>query len=408
MDYDEIMKTRFGATTLPKSTGDTGKDKERIVQWLLEIAFFRDFIYRNPEGKTKGKELSDVLIIYDDIVIIVQVKTHDSSKPAEEWIKKELPHGLKQLKGSYRMIKDRIVTNFENEILKTKIEIEPTKHRFIYGIVILACDSQKVDPLKYIDKDDVPDFTYHIFSLHDFETILQRMDTPGDFLSYYDLRFGARLEIKPKLQDEGNTMKKMLPLLPNLLGENFKKLTPEKQEKNLGLWERKLTSDANILPQYEYSVLIDDIIARVHDTDENLYAMDEKGKITNQRIAEFFGYVDRERRIALGKRMYECAKDATDGNSHWFPHCQRAAKRTFVYLYTSMSREDRRKFLLGLVIAAQRKYGFPRVLGIATNPLGQGGRAYDFVLLKENISENQLGGFSDIDKLFEGDDEPLL
>ena len=408
MDYDEIMKMRFGASPIPQPTGNAGTDKERIVQWLLEIAFFRDFIYRNPEGKKKGKELSDVLIIYGDVAIVVQVKTQDSSKPVDNWIKKELPEAIKQLKHSYRMIKDKVVTKFTNEMLKTQIEIDPSKHKWIYGIIILACESQKCDPLLYVNRDDIPDFAYHIFSLHDFRIILQRMDTPGDFLSYYDLRFWARNKLKPKLQDEENTMKKMIPLLPNLLGDNFQKLTPEKQEKTLGLWQRKLTTEANTLPQCEYSLLIDDIIARVHDTDEDLYAMDEKGKIENQRIVEFFGYVDRERRIALGKRMYDCAKSAMDGRNHWFPHCQRAAKRTFVYLYTNDSREGRRTFLMALVIAAQKKYGFPQVLGIATNPLGQGGRAYDFILIEEHLPENELKNLNGIEELLNKPDQPLL
>ena len=408
MDYDEVMQTRFGATPISKPTGDAGVDKERIVQWLLETAFFRDFVYRNPEGKKRGKELSDVLIIYDDTVIIVQVKTHDSSKPIDEWIKKELTNALKQLKGSYRMIKDRIVTKFTNELLETKIEIDPERHRWIYGIVVLACESPICDPLQYIEKENIPEFAYHIFSLSDFDIVLQRMDTPGDFISYFELRFWARNELKPKLHDEENTMKRMIPLFPDLLGDRLKQLPPEKKEKTLGLWRRKLTAGANTLSHYEFSMLIDDIIAKCHETDEDLYAVDEKGKINNQRIAEFFGYIDRERRIALGKRMYDCAKSAMDGKGHWFPYCQRAAKRTYVFLYSNENRGDRSKFLMALVIAAQKKYGFQRVLGVATNSLGQGGRAYDFVLLEENISGDLTKDFFDPDEFFKGEDQSLI
>lgn len=384
MDFDQIMKKRFNATPMPQLTGNGGKDKELIVQWLLEILFFRDFIYRNPSGKTKGKEFSDALIIYNDTIIIVQVKAHESKKNIHDWIKKELPSALKQLKGSYRFLTNGIVKDFENEILGTKIHIDLNKHKSIYGIVILSHESPEYDPLYYINKNDIPNFLFNIFSLNDFKLVCQRFDTAGDFIPYLEMRYDAAAALKPKIQDEDNYMRKIIPLLPKivpkLFGDSFQKLAPEKQDKTLETLVIRLSRNSTDHPDYQYSLLIDDIIARTHSIDSKLYPINRKTELYSHQIAEILGYLTRERRIVIGKKMYNYAEKARDGKDHYFARCQRPIGQTYVFLFTSRNRRERSKYLSMLARAAQVKYGFPNVLGITTEPIGPG-RSYDFILL---------------------------
>ncbi|GAI93734.1 unnamed protein product, partial [marine sediment metagenome] len=151
MDLSEIMNRRFESTPIPSLTGDAGKDVESIIQWLLEFSLLKDFVYRNPK-KENGKEFSDAVVIYDDIVIIIQIKTQESPKDPIQWTKKYLQKAINQLNGSYRMLREGIVKEFENEVLGTKIKIDLTKHKCIYGVIILAQCSQPYNPLNFISQ----------------------------------------------------------------------------------------------------------------------------------------------------------------------------------------------------------------------------------------------------------------
>jgi hypothetical protein len=44
----DLMGFRYDATPLPLPTDDMADDAEKIVQWFLECAFFKPFVYRNP------------------------------------------------------------------------------------------------------------------------------------------------------------------------------------------------------------------------------------------------------------------------------------------------------------------------------------------------------------------------
>ncbi len=55
LDLDKLSKLRFGMSEVPKIGGQPGIYEEKWSQWFLERSFFRDFVYRNPRGKKKGK-----------------------------------------------------------------------------------------------------------------------------------------------------------------------------------------------------------------------------------------------------------------------------------------------------------------------------------------------------------------
>lgn len=73
LDLDRLAKLRFGMSEVPKIGGQPGTYEEKRGQWFLERSFFRDFVYRNPRGK-KGQELADAVVLFDDVVLMVQIK----------------------------------------------------------------------------------------------------------------------------------------------------------------------------------------------------------------------------------------------------------------------------------------------------------------------------------------------
>lgn len=382
MDLPEIMNKRFESTLIPALTGDTGKDVELIIQWLLDFSLFKDFVYRNPK-REKGKEFSDAVVIYDDTVIIIQIKAQESSKDPIQWTEKHLQAAIKQLNGSCRMLREGIVTEFENEVLGTKIQIDLTKHKCIYGVIILAQFSQPYNPLSFISQSNWPNIPFNIFSLNDFEIACRRMTTAGDLICYLELRCVAKEKIKILINDEENNMRKMVPLLPQLISTNsFRKLELRKQEITTKIFSKKLKGEITSDPDFKYSLLVDDIISRAHDIDTSVFGDSEEAKILAHNIASCLGYLTRERRIIIGKKLLQLADKARDGSIYTYVHLQRPIKQIYIYIFTSANREDRCQYLEALCSAAQVKYEYNKVLGIITEPIGSG-RSYDFVFLEE-------------------------
>jgi hypothetical protein len=129
-----------------------------------------------------------------------------------------------------------------------------------------------------------------------------------------------------------------------------------------------------------YGLAIDDMIARVHDVDPDLPWNKSDGR-GSMRVAQFLGWLTRDRRIRLGKRIIAACEAARDGQVHYFPHVQPSRGTACVYLATSQSRPDRVKTLEFLVSYAHMKYGVRQCLGVATEPIGAG-RSYDCIVTR--------------------------
>lgn len=382
MNLSEIMNSRFEATPIPSLTGDAGKDVESIIQWLLEFSLLKDFVYRNPD-REKGKEFSDAVAIYDDIIIIIQIKTQKSSRNPIGWAEKNLQKAIKQLNGSFRMLSEGIVTEFKNEVLGTKIKIDLAKHKCIYGVIILAQSSQPYNPLNFISQSNWPKIPFNIFSLNDFEITCRRMTTAGDLIVYIELRWDAKDEIKILINDEENNMLKIAPLLPQLLrNSSFRKLELSKQENTIKIYSKKLKEEIMLDPDFKYSLLVDDIISRAHDIDISVFGDSEDVKNSAHKIAICLGYLTRERRIRIGKKILEFAIKAKDGRVHKFVHLQKPIKQIYLYIFGLIDQKDLGEYLKALCAAAQVKYGYNKVLGILTEPIGNG-RSYSFVFLEK-------------------------
>lgn len=149
------------------------------------------------------------------------------------------------------------------------------------------------------------------------------------------------------------------------------------------------------------------MIARVHDFDPELpwNKGKDKGPVSME-VARFLGWLTRERRIRLGKRIIRACEAARDGKLRYFPHVQPSRGTACVYLITSQSRADRLKTLDFLVSYAHmkygEKYGVRHCLGVATEPIGKG-RSYDFVVTRTSAPQELLDHLKTFDDPFSSD-----
>jgi hypothetical protein len=102
---DELTSLRFGMSEMPKPGGAPGDYQEKLTQWLLERSFFRDFTYRNPQGKKKGEELADAVVLFDDVALLVQVKAQHGNHEAQAWATEATLKALKQVRSTHDNLK---------------------------------------------------------------------------------------------------------------------------------------------------------------------------------------------------------------------------------------------------------------------------------------------------------------
>ena len=384
MDIYEQMTTRFAATYMPVPSAEVTKDNERLTQWYLEHSFFRDFVYRNPVGR-KGKEFSDALVVYDDTIIVIQNKTQGSPRSPEDWAESAVNDAIRQLRGSFRMIRDELVQEFENDVLCTKMRIDLTKHIHIYGMVVLAQDCRPYDAYRLIQKDNWPNNPFAVMTLNDLLETIDRMDTAADFITYFELRYDATRAglCAALMNDEINTMIRIGESLPKLLQRSLSSAAPDVRERTLRLQRQNLVTRIKDRTDYKFSVLVDDIIARANDVDPDLVEDLGKARDLAHVVGQTYGFLDRERRIAIGKWMLDAAVSARSQENRIIVHIRRPIGQIFIYLFTKADRKLRREYLYAISSVAQEKYKFNKVMAMATEPADTGGRSYDFVHLKE-------------------------
>lgn len=167
-----------------------GKKAEEIVHDLAQKTFLTDWCYLNPK-LPDNKELCDLLIVFDNIAIIWQVKDlkiNSNGKHNESEVKKN----LRQLSGAKRQLFDLKTPIILNNPRRGEERFNPEVIKKIYLISALMGQEE----MFYVPIDTVKQLTVHIFSKESIEIILNELDTISDFCEY--------LKQKEKLIDKKN------------------------------------------------------------------------------------------------------------------------------------------------------------------------------------------------------------
>jgi len=376
---EKLSKLRFGMSEVPKIGGQPGTYEERLSQWFLERSFFRDFVYRNPQGKKKGQELADAVVLFDDVVLMVQVKTQCGKHDPMSWATEKLLEAFKQLCKTHKNLVDGNIKKLKNDFYGD-ISFDPQHYPNRLGLVILAHDSNPYIAAQLVPEILTAGFPVHVFSLKDFAMVASRFDTAGDLITFLELRTDIAPKIQLVVQDETCNIARMLPHVKEIYEAHLSDTSPAKLERMAKSFEEAATGKLIESQDWIYSLSIDDMIARVHDVDPNLPW--NKDKVDNRgslEVARFLGWLTRDRRIRLGKRIIAACEEAKDGRVHYLYHLQRSRGTFWITLVSSLDRLERVKALQFYVDYAQMKYGVRECLGVATEPIGNG-RSYDFVV----------------------------
>lgn len=377
-DQGKLATLRFGMSEVPKVGGQPGTYEEKWSQWFLERSFFRDFVYRNPRGKKKGQELADAVVLFGDVALLVQVKAQCGKHDPLSWATEKLLEAFKQLQKTHASLSGGEIKKLRNDFYGD-IAFDPKSYPNQIGLIILTHDSEPYIAAKLAPELLTASFPIHVFSLKDFATIASRFDTAGDLITYLEMRGDVAAKEPFFVQDEVGNIARMLPHVESVLRAHMSPTRDEIMKKTVEAFERVATGKLVESPDWRYGLAIDDMIARAHNVDPGLAWNTRAGAAIE--VAQFLGWLTRERRIRLGKRIIAACEAARDGKVHYFPHIQESRGTACVYLVSSLSRADRVETLQFLVSYAHMKYGVSKCLGVATEPIGKG-RSYDFVVTR--------------------------
>ena len=173
---------------------------ERFVFVLCRKSFLRLWSYANPQGKDRGKELCDVLVVCPPDVIIFSVKDvafkrgNEAEVGRSRWLKRAVEDSVKQIYGAERHIRSapHVIRSDGSSGLALPALPELRVHR-----VAVAAGSQGKVPIHF---GDFGKGFVHIFDEISAQTLLSELDTVADFIDYLAAKESFCSQVKHMIQ----------------------------------------------------------------------------------------------------------------------------------------------------------------------------------------------------------------
>lgn len=408
-----------------------GKMMEDEAQRSVERAFSPLFVFRSPrKDEDKNKEVTDVLVPWDDLALVIQVKaqalspedpritgaepsTKASSDPLE-WAQSNLEKAGRQVKGAVRTIRAGRMTEVENP-LRGRVSFDEKQIRWLYGLVVLEHQSAPYDPFQLVPELEKTTVPLHVLSYCDFANLAILLDTPADLITYLETRSDVLLPtLKPKVHEEQQVFRYYVENLEDLQafraekrGDDFSKDDAKPYAENL----RRLWNDD--LPEAGLGAVVDHIIERAHEHDPSLGPIQtehEYEPADTVLIATELSKIPRVRRIALGQSFWRTIWRADEEKAQRI-HRSYSKGRDECLLFLASprpitERDQWRKDLEMLTWMLKHHHQAKTAMGIATQAGENAGRSYDFVYLEGDPIENEEASLAA--KEFFGDGGSLM
>lgn len=345
-----------------------GREAEQLVQDLALKTFLIDWCYLNPR-LPDGKELCDLLVMFDNIAIIWGVKDLKLDETGK-YKKSEIEKNLRQISGARRQL-------FE---LKTKIELEnprrgkelfdPATISEIYLISVLMGEEQ--DLFRFIER--VKNYTVHVFTQGFTGIILDELDTISDFCEYLHDKEDFINKQSQKISIYGGEEELLTYYLMN--NRSFERLRKFTNILFLegGSWkhfQKKPEYKAKKL-QDEISYIWDNIINTIHT-----------GGSEYEEVARELARPNRFERRMLSKAFFNAHVKAQN-RTGWFSRRLPSERVTycFAFLDDKYPMEYRKSLLRTICWIARGKFQNNRkVIGIATEKTIMPECSYDIFLI---------------------------
>jgi hypothetical protein len=134
-------------------------------------------------------ELSDAVVIWEDTVTLFEVKTRGVKKLADVgWLREKIGEAVDQLNKKILLFKSGGVV-LRNE-WRGEVTVNPEKIKDYYGVIVLMADFE--DPFEWRELADEEfrraTIPIQVFTFFDLAELLRFVDTPIDFVVYFENR----------------------------------------------------------------------------------------------------------------------------------------------------------------------------------------------------------------------------
>jgi len=307
---------------------------------------------------------------------------------------------LEQVRATHKSLTSGMVKTLTNEVYG-RLDFDPAKYPNMYGIIILAQESDPFDPCEFVPELKEPGLPVFVFSLADVELLTHRFDTAADFIHFIELRNDTSAKGNFLVNDEEKNLARMIDFAPDIYKVRMRPISSEVLARTVEAFLQKASGELVRSEEWRYGLVVDDMIARAHDVDASL-PWNTGPASTAAGVARFLGWLSRDRRIKLGQRVLNaCIKSEATGEPKYFTHFQKSRGTVAVYLISGQGRKDRLSHLEFLVTYAHFKYQARQAFGVATDA-GVSGRSYDFIITRKRLQPENIeylktlpGPFSD-------------
>ena len=348
-----------------------GKKAENFVYELAQKSFLADWCYQNPK-LPNGKEICDLLVVYDEIAIIWQIKDLKLDKNGK-YKESEVKENIHQLSTARRRLFElNLPIELENP-RRGKEKFDPKLIKEIYLISALLGEGED-----YFSFAEVVDGkVVHTFTREFTKIVLNELDTIKDFVEYLRQK-ESLISINNKIMLIGGERELLACYLTN--ERSFEKL----ETAGLVIIEEGLWNELQKRPEYiakksedKISYGWDDIINRAHTCGGEY-----------EKVAKELARPSRFERRLLSKAFCDAhtiAHNKIKENTfrRIYPLETEETTYCFVFLDDPEPR-NRRKTLLSTIcfIARGIHKENSKVIGIATEMKIRSECLYDFCLLE--------------------------
>lgn len=345
-------------------------------EWITELAektFISDWCYPNPR-LPDGKELCDLLIVYDDTAIIWQIKDLKLGDDGK-YSHREVQKNLRQVIGARRQLVDlKTPLTLTNPRRGTEL-FDPSKIKTVHLISALVGSGE--DHSSFME--EYKKHTVHVFSREFIEIALNELDTISDFCYYLD---------KKEHLVRTNTHLMVLGGEKELLGffllnnRSFERISRSESGKvasaiiDEGIW-REFTSRPEVTKRDAHnhiSYLWDELINIAHECGSDY-----------EQVARELARPNRFFRRILSKAFYDGSIRAAKEVPPLFRRLIDIDGVTYCFIFTdnTIDRESRKDALATTAFVARGiKKENKKVVGIATEKGFSDGRSFDFVFIE--------------------------
>ncbi|MFA5033643.1 MAG: hypothetical protein WC614_11570 [bacterium] len=296
-----------------------GKKAEEMLYNLAQKTFLTDWCYLNPK-LPDNKELCDLLIVFDNIAIIWQVKDLKIDSDGK-YNQSEVKKNLRQLSGAKRQLFDLKTSIQLANPKRGKEDFNPKEIKEIYLISLLMGQQE----VFYCPIDTVKKLIVPTFNKESIKIILNELDTISDFCKYLKQREKLFTRKNFELVVSGGEKELLAYYLMNEYNfDSWDKCTGVFLEE--GCWNALKDKPEYKLKQEENKISYgwDSMIDRAHESNNPEY----------EKIAREMAKLSRFERRILAKSFLEIALKAhKDIENNVFRRVQNILGVTYAFLF---------------------------------------------------------------------------